>query len=285
MSKIDEFESVFKSAAKPVFHIEPLQIKYVLIVVDLEQSLLSEYIDRVSKFLSALNSIDNSIEITIVDGGQFDHVQQLLDICKGHSADLVCTYRNIHGSSIDYPYSLGEYVDVLTQVVDIPVLLLPRPEDLSDDGMKNTDCVMLMTDHLAGDNRLVTYGAMFTEAHGELILTHVEDEMTFERYIQVIGKIQDIDTDVAREEIMQQLLKEPADFIESCQTGLQEAGLLLEIKPIVTVGHHLSDYKKLVAANQVDLLVMNTKDDDQLAMHGLAYPVSVEIRNVPLLLI
>ena len=35
----------------------------------------------------------------------------------------------------------------------------------------------------------------------------------------------------------------------------------------------------------VALLVLNTKDHDQLAMHGLAYPLAVELNHVPLLLL
>jgi len=30
---------------------------------------------------------------------------------------------------------------------------------------------------------------------------------------------------------------------------------------------------------------MNTKDEDQLAMHGLAYPLAIEVRSIPLLLL
>jgi hypothetical protein len=30
---------------------------------------------------------------------------------------------------------------------------------------------------------------------------------------------------------------------------------------------------------------MNTKDEDQLAMHGLAYPLAVELRDIPLLML
>jgi hypothetical protein len=35
----------------------------------------------------------------------------------------------------------------------------------------------------------------------------------------------------------------------------------------------------------VDLLVMNTKDEDHSAMHGLAYPLAVELRGTPLLML
>jgi hypothetical protein len=40
-----------------------------------------------------------------------------------------------------------------------------------------------------------------------------------------------------------------------------------------------------VDEHHVDLLVLNTKDEDQLAIHGLAYPLAVELRNTPLLLL
>jgi hypothetical protein len=53
----------------------------------------------------------------------------------------------------------------------------------------------------------------------------------------------------------------------------------------VTHGHHLSEYRRLVQEHDVDLLVMNTKDEGQLAMHGLAYPLAIEIRSIPLLLL
>ena len=35
----------------------------------------------------------------------------------------------------------------------------------------------------------------------------------------------------------------------------------------------------------VDLVVLNTKDEDQLAMHGLAYPLAIELRQIPLLML
>jgi hypothetical protein len=41
----------------------------------------------------------------------------------------------------------------------------------------------------------------------------------------------------------------------------------------------------MVEENEADLLVMHTKDDDQLAMHGLAYPLAIEVRSIPLLLL
>ena len=285
MTKIDEFESLFKSASKPVFQPEPIRIQRVAIVVDQTLDSCAAYVERIEQFLKVLNSVDNIAEVKQIAGDQFGNVSELLDLVNDHDSQLICTYRNLHGVADDLPYSLGEYVDVLTQATKVPILLLPGPGDVGENGLRNTDKVMVMTDHLAGDSRLVTYGAIFTQDHGELILGHVEDEQTFERYLQVISKIPSIDTEGARQEILQQLLKEPNDYVGSCKSGLEEAGLPLSVKAAVSMGHHLTDYKQLVQEYQADLLVMNTKDDDQLAMHGLAYPVSVELREVPLLLI
>jgi hypothetical protein len=47
----------------------------------------------------------------------------------------------------------------------------------------------------------------------------------------------------------------------------------------------LEDYRKLIEEGQVDLLVMHAKEDDQLAMHGMAHPLAVELRAVPILLL
>jgi hypothetical protein len=41
----------------------------------------------------------------------------------------------------------------------------------------------------------------------------------------------------------------------------------------------------LITQHHIDLLVFNTKDDDQLAMHGLAYPLAIELRQIPLLML
>ena len=51
------------------------------------------------------------------------------------------------------------------------------------------------------------------------------------------------------------------------------------------MGSRLDDYKKLIRDHAVDLLVFNTKDEDQLAMHGVGYPLAVEVREIPLLML
>jgi hypothetical protein len=166
-------------------------------------------------------------------------------------------------------------------------MLLPHPEAerSAKHAMENTDRVMAIADHLTGDHRLVNYAVRFTENGGTLWLTHVEDEATFGLYMEVISKIPTIDTDDAREAVREQLLKEPHDYIDGCVEVLRKAGTRLRVEHLVVFGHHLSEYKRLIEQHEVDLLVLNTKNEDQLAMHGIAYALAVELRQIPLLML
>ena len=116
-------------------------------------------------------------------------------------------------------------------------------------------------------------------------LAHVEDERSFGRFIDAISKIDAIDTDTARERILAQMLKEPGDYIRSCKEEIITHRPSVRVEKIVTVGGRLAEFRRLIAKYSVDLLVMHTKDEDQSAMHGLAYPLAVELRETPLLLL
>ena len=168
----------------------------------------------------------------------------------------------------------------------VPVLVMPHPESFSDvNPHQNTDRVMAITSHFTGDNHLASYAAHLTQSGGRLWLTHVEDQATLDQYLTTISKIPAIDTDTARKVLPEQLLKEPHDYIRSCSEGLHKANIDVEIKSIVVMGHHLRDYKKLIEDHRIDLLVLNTKDEDQLAMHGVAYSLTIELRDIPMLLL
>ena len=81
------------------------------------------------------------------------------------------------------------------------------------------------------------------------------------------------------------LLEDPMEYIESCRAGLPREGSQIKVESRVKLGHFLSDYRELVEENEIDLLVMYTKDEEQLAMHGIAYPLAVELRSTPLLML
>ena len=287
MTHIDHFESMFRAAAKTPFVYQPLVIRRILLVSDLDSGKAESYQSQVRHFLRVLDGHDP--EYGLITNGQFDGVTDLLCQVESFAPDLVVTYRNLRTPVQDHPHSLGTHVDVLTQVMSSPVLLTPRPfaeaQPQDADHWDGTSHVMVITDHLAGDQRLVNMAVALTLLNGKLTLSHIEDQQVFERYMHAIQKISAIETENARDAISGQLLKEPHDYIVSCRETLQACETAITIEEQIAMGHHLSEYKRLVDEHDVTLLVMNTNDEDQLAMHGLAYPLAVELRKTPLLLI
>ena len=284
MTNIDQFESVFKAADKTVFSMESVQIETALVVTGLEQDAHATFDGAVRTFLG---SLAETLDWQSLGAGDFDQVEPFLELIEQVSPDLVCTYRNLQTPAYNYPYSLGVFVEVLTQATEIPVLLLPRPDAAAGQVPPRTkrNAVMAITDHLTGDHHLVSHAAFFTAPEGTLYLSHVEDQATFDRYLNVISKISEIDTETARVTIREQLLKEPGDYIHSSREVLGQSVQHLQVEEIIALGQHLIDYRRLVDEHAIDLLVMNTKDEDQQAMHGLTYPLAVELRDTPLLLL
>jgi hypothetical protein len=286
MSTVDQFESVFKAAAKTVYIHEKPSLGKVLLVTDMENAEAALCLQAVRKFLENVLPASET-DWVLLSSDDFENVKDLLDKVEEHRPDLVITYRNLKSDAWKWPYSLGEHLDVLTQVTSTPVLVLPHPDREDSDGflVQPPETVMAVSGHLCGEGKLVGYSSAFTPVGGKLKLSHVEDEATLERYLDAIDKIPEIDSQVARETILSRLLKDAKDFSESAQTVLKEAGVQIEVECHAKVGRRLEDYKKLIEDDHVDLLVMHAKEDDQMAMHGMAHPLAVELRSVPLLLL
>ena len=286
MTKVDQFESVFRAAARTVFTLQDVEVGSVLVVCDRDTSEADDIGAKARAFLEVLDRTEN-IRWRIVHGNEFKTVPDLLELVEGEHPGLICTYRHLHSESWRWPYTLGEYVDVLTQATTTPVIVTPHPERPEFQALagRRTKSVMAMTDHLTGDNRLVNHAAHYTQDGGTLYLSHVEDDAVFERYMEAISKIASIDTDAARKEIEARLIKDPTDYIDSCRVGLSKSTMALTVESVVASGHHIQEYRRLIEEHDVDLLVMNTKDEDQLAMHGMAYPLAVELRAIPLLML
>ncbi len=286
MTRIDQFESVFKSADKPLFRYEPFSVDSPMVLTDLDDEAAESFAVLAGKYAGAGGSQEISAQ-RVIRGSDFTSIEDCLDLIAGEKPDLIYTYRGLHSDCWRWGHSLGSYVEVLTQTVSVPVLVFPHPAAAEALPAAEAGCrhVMAMTDHLAGDSGLVNAALFFTPAQGTLHLANLEDQQVFERYMEAIDKIPSIDSAAAQDSVLAQILKEPRDYIQSCRTVVAEQGLDVEIQETVELGLHVADYKRLAAAKDVDLLVMNTKDSGQLAMHGLAYELAVELNEIPLLLL
>ncbi|MCH2572767.1 MAG: hypothetical protein MK103_15485 [Planctomycetes bacterium] len=283
MDHIDEFESLFKRAQREQYQYMDVEIKSVTFINDTDRE-------------EAL-SIQRSIEkcFPCFDEGQvwhhlcaddYSNVDEMLEALQRAQTDMVITYRHLNEQSIIPQHSLGVYLDVLTQVSTVPVMVLPGTS-LNPVSLDNRKCahVMVVADHILGDANLINYGVSMLRDQGELWMCHVEDDVVFDRYIRAIGRIPEIDTDEAKTLIASQLSKEAIDYMETCERELEKKKPRLNVESTVAMGHVLSLYQSLIIDHEIDLLVMNTKDEGQLAMHGTAYSLSVELEEIPLLLL
>jgi nucleotide-binding universal stress UspA family protein len=284
MTKLDVFESVFRSADKPVYAYGRVEITRVLIVTDLSDAEAAPLINQVRTFLSVLG---RDLEWRPRGGADVRSVGRLLEQVEGAAPHLIVTYRHLRSDAWQWPHGLGEYLDVLTQATDIPVLVLPHPdaERALPHAVADTDCVMAITDHLTADARLVDYALRLTAPSGTCWFTHIESQRQFDRFLAAVEKIPEIETDDVRQLVEAQLLKEPRDYIESCRKEIEAQGVPVKIEAIVAMGDRVEEYRRLVENHRVDLLVLNTLDGDQLAMHGQAYPLAVKLRGIPLLML
>ena len=286
MSTVDQFESVFKAAAKTTYMHETPSLGKVLLVTDMDESDGALYLNSVRQYFEK-SLLPDETNWEVLSKNEFQTVKDLLGKVEEHRPDILITYRNLRSESWRWPYSLGEHLDVLTQITTTPVLVLPHPDrdDASEFLSKTPENVMAVSGHMCGEGTLIKYASAFTPKGGKLLLSHIEDKVTLDRYLDAIEKIPDIDSEVARETLLARLLNDAKDFSESAREGLKQAGLDISVECMAQLGSRLEDYRKLIEEGQVDLLVMHAKEDDQLAMHGMAHPLAVELRAVPILLL
>ena len=281
MLDLDQIESQFRASVKtkPVF--ERPKVESALVVTDLDGPESKSFGDKVKTFLKAVGELS----WTTIGKDDYSSVSGVLKQVEEHKPDLIVTYRHLFESE-DLPYSLGTYAEMLTQATSTPVLLCPRPKHSKfEEAMENTDRIMVVTDYIIGDAKLINWGLLLVENGGRLRLTHVEDDATFERYIEVIGRIPGIDTAFAKEMIEKQLVKDAVEYIEAVIEGVKEERPEVQMVSTVRMGHATSTYKALVEEQETDILVFNTRDEDQLAMHGVAYSLAVELLDRPLLML
>ena len=282
MSTIDQFESVFRSAIKPAYEPNKVTFSKVLLVTDLEESVLTKYHEEIRLLLQ---SMGNGSEVELVDLPRelSQNVEQLVSEVQRHSPDLVITHRHLHAGQ-KLLYTLGDHIEVLTQVTEVPILLFPHHSDWEKGRFKQPSRVMVLTDQLNDHPRLIDAALTIVQEEGLISLAHIEDEAQYQRYMNFISKIPEIDTEVARTSIKDQMFREAEAFVEVIKTTLEERLFKVNVHSDIRMGHQLQTYVSMVELNHIDLVVIQSKDEDQIAIHGLSYPLAVELKDLPLLI-
>jgi len=283
--RIDDFESVFRSAVKTRFHFERFDLERVLLITDMDRAASEPLGELVQRFLKHLEAEDQ-FELEILSREDWESVPALLEMVRARQPGLVVSYRLLLNDDKDLPRTMGTVLDGLVQVTEYPVLVLPRPDHPSlDELLAGTTRVLVITDHMTGDDKLVNWGVHFTPDFGTLVLAHVEDDQVFEHYMEVISRLQGIPTDDAREGILEKLMEMPRDYIHSVSQELMGSGVQETVVPVVEMGNPLEAYEEIARRRGVQLIITNSRDPSRRAMAALSHAIAVEIRDVPLLLL
>ncbi|MCZ6714894.1 MAG: hypothetical protein O7B29_13195, partial [Deltaproteobacteria bacterium] len=96
MAKLNVFESIFRSADKPVYTYGRVEIARVLVVTDLSDAEAAPLVEQVRSFLSVLGE---DPEWRHLGGAEFGSVGHLLEQVEGAVPDLVVTYRHLHSNA------------------------------------------------------------------------------------------------------------------------------------------------------------------------------------------
>ena len=78
MTRVDQIESVFLSAARTIFQSQPVEIGSVLVICDGEGSAAEEFAARARSFLGVLDQREN-LRWATVQGSEFSTVPDLLE--------------------------------------------------------------------------------------------------------------------------------------------------------------------------------------------------------------
>lgn len=285
MTQLDQFESVFRAADKAVFEYTPPLVRSIMLVSDLDDDASAALVTSLEQLLAVLAA--DGPDWTVANDPALADPAALVEHVERAAPDLVITWRHLFGTGWRAPYGLGTSLEVLTQHTRPPVLVLPHPDgdQALPHTLRNSDRVLALTNHLVGDGSLVSWALRLTQPGGQCWLAHLEDSDAFERVMEEIGKIPEIDTDTARELLAARMLADARDFAERCAAEVAEQRLSVELHAEVGFGCQVADTVRLVEQHEIDLCVLHTKDADQLAMHGLAYPLAVQLRSIPLLML
>ena len=103
MTRIDQFESVFKAAARTVYDYERIEVPKVLVVTDLDRAGAESFRDRAASFLTELTAKGQAVDWQAADRERSATIGDLLELVEGHAPDLVVTYRNLHTQAWRWP--------------------------------------------------------------------------------------------------------------------------------------------------------------------------------------
>ncbi len=285
MSQVDQFESVFRAAIKPVYEPHAIQIRRATLVSDGTDTESAALESGLTRYLQSLHCPQSGIQWTRLQNQAHETTADLLAAVEASQPDLICSYRNLGTEDWRFRNSIGSRLDTLVHQSPVPVLIIPHPksEHAADHALQHSATVVAVTDHLTEEHTLVDYAQTFTEPNGTLFLVHLEDALVFERYLEAIGKIDTIDTDLARQTLHDQLLADPRAYFQSCRDRLKESDPSITVSEVIEFAPGLDRLQALIPEHHADLIVVRGPTGARAPIHAFVPSLINDIREIPIL--
>lgn len=284
--RFDEFESVFRSAIKETYHYAPPRVKAVAIITDTDTVQAKAAVDGLRERHGGIGRL-GEVEWHLVHRDSFVGIRELLEQLAELDVGLVVTWRNVFGRAADSPYALGSVLETLTQATRLPVLVMPSSGGRRElpPNMTAIARILVVTHRLTGDRDLLHWGLLLTPDDGTIYLAHVEDEAIFNRYLDAIGRVPSLDTELARSHLAAKLLQLPSDYFDTVVAEMAACDLRENLVPIVCMGNPLQEYAALVREHDIEMVIVNSHDSNQRAIDGTAHALALELGQTPVLML
>lgn len=266
-NNLDIFESVFKRSVKQHFEHQEFQLDKTLIIGD------GDHLDRLSSFM---NGYCRSCTTFKYDSSfKWSALKSILEEMK---PDLILIQRQLGISNHDLTYSVGPVLESVTQESNIPVLVLPHEFD----GLK-IETIGIGFDHQIDNSYLVNKGLLMSKNLKNLELIHIEDESTFDYYLDAIAKIPGINTEYAETSIKDTIMDLSGDFFTDVASKLGNEKVQTTIH--CRFGETVKCYEEIIKNREMDLLVFEAEDESKMAMHSLGHSLTIQFSNIATLLV
>ncbi|MDE0757742.1 MAG: hypothetical protein OSB45_06235 [Pseudomonadales bacterium] len=243
------------------------------------------FLKRIQNFISTgdLAQTPEFTELKLpVPGSRSDFLNSI----ETQSADLMVTHHHLFETFTDPNLGLGTYLETLLQSSPIPLMIVPHYLDpgLAPATEKLED-VLVISDHFSNSDELINWSAEFVSNSGALWLTHVESEVDFERYMQAIARIPELDTETARTTLCRELLHESMSYIQNCKQQLAKTNPALAVELLACMGQPLHTYRQWLCSDKHELLVIPALAEDRFAQRALTGQLASEYPHIALLIV
>lgn len=284
--RLDEFESVFRSAIKPTYELRRPPLREIVVLTDEAPEPAYKLITQARAILSDADTpVAPDFRLLSAHDRTADSV---LSELLTSSIDLLVTHRHVLSHWRNTPYALGSAMSIFVQTLPCPVLMLPLlPANAPAHSRgKAPETALVATRHLIDDSDLVDWALHVTGDDGTVVLGHVEDESQSRRYLDAIGRIRGIDTDIALTRLPDKLLQLSRDYTDSVVEQMQANAVRETLIAEVRSGDPLVEFAALIAQHSVDLLVVAGREHradpdrtDRKGTHGNAESVATPING------